>query len=248
MGGYEAVRRSEVGDRALEVDAPQPRHQLVRIGVMRSDVDERLPVGAPPRLRVHEAVVGQPARLGGGVGNVEDVDVLDDVVDHPHLVEAPHGSVDAIRALGLARLLLRAGRERDLGSVGRPDGAAADALGEIRQLARLAAAEQEQPELRLLRPRRHERHARAVGRDRRRRIRRVVERQPPDLAALDLEEVQVAVLDLVVVLLLSGRDPRLREDDSSAVRREVGSDDEPEAEQILGGDRACHRSLLVLAG
>ena len=246
--GDETVGLCEVRDRAREVDAPQSRRELVRIGVVRCDVDERLPVGTPLRRRVHEAVLGQPARLGGVVGHVEDVDVLDSVVEHPDLVEPPHRSGDAIRALGLARLLLRAGRERDLGPVGRPDSAAADALREIRQLPRLATVEREQPELRLLRACRHEGHRRPVRRDRRRRVRRVAERQPPDVAALDVEQMQIGVLDLVVVFVLAGGDPRLREDDLSCVGRKVGGDDEPEAEQVFRGDRACHRCLLVLAG
>ena len=34
VGRNEAVRLREVGDLALEIDAPQPRHELVRIGVV----------------------------------------------------------------------------------------------------------------------------------------------------------------------------------------------------------------------
>jgi len=56
------------------------------------------------------------------------------------------------------------------------------------------------------------------------------------------------VLDLVVVLVLAGDDPRLCEDDSGGIGGEVGGDDEAEAEEVFGNDRACHRCLLVLAG
>ena len=118
VGGDETVGLGEVGDRTLEIDAAQPRHELVRIGVVRCDIDERLPVGAPLRRRVHEAVVRQPTRLGGVAGSVEDVDVLNGVVEDPDLVEAPDGPGDAVGALGLARLVLRAGGESDLASVG----------------------------------------------------------------------------------------------------------------------------------
>src|SRR3954453_12954343 len=102
-----------------------------------------MPVGTPLRLRIDEAVLRQPRRLGPGVGDVEDVDVLDSIVDHPDLVEAASRSVDAIGALGLARLFLRAGGERYLAGVGRPEGASAEALREVCQLARLAAVERE---------------------------------------------------------------------------------------------------------
>ena len=219
-GPGRAVGRRELGDRAIEIDAPQPRKELVRVGIVRGDVDERPSVRVPFRHRVHEAVLGQPARLAALVVDVEDVDVLHGVVEHADAVEPPDGPGHAIGMVRIPWLCLRPAVKAILRPSGdqtapppTPCGRSVSWRGSPPSSgSSQSCAFSFRDEVKAT--------VEPSGEIAGRRVRRVAERQPAGCPGLDVEEMQVAVFHRPRPLRLAGSDPCLRE--TTALRPATG--------------------------